>query len=443
MAHTTDVPVFGALQGVKVFDTGSNIAGPFAGGLMAENGATVVHLESPNAPDNTRGFYGWPQNHRNQLSLVADITKPEGKKIFLKMIKWADIWMESSKGGTYDSWGLSDEVIWKHNPKIAIVHTSGFGQSGVPSYVKRASYDAVGQAFSGYMSLNGTDVPMKVNPYISDYVTGLNTCWAALACYIKAKNTGHGESVDISQFESLARIMDQQPMQYLNDGVKMPRTGNKDNLAATFSFYTCKDGGVVFVGMTGNGPVKRGYPIIGLPLPGKDPKGEIWEGFTGWMINTPLGQRLETALEKYCSEHDAAEVEAVFQKNQIPCQRVYGLEDCEADPHWKAREVFTEWDDPAVGHVKGLGLTHKFKNDPGQIWRGAPLFGTDNEDILSELGYTPEEIKSLYKKHVLGKMDRDQYVARYRLEQVIPRIAKEDEKAYAVAEAEAQANGEK
>lgn len=180
MANTHDVPAFGALNGLKVFDTGSNIAGPLGATLMGENGATVVHLESPKSPDNTRGFYGWPQNHRNQLSLVADVTKPDGKKIFWKMIEWADIWMESSKANTWTNMGFSDEEVWKHNPKLAIVHVSGYGQTGVPEYTKRASYDAVGQAFSGFMSLNGTSEPMKINPYLCDHVTGLNTCWRLL-----------------------------------------------------------------------------------------------------------------------------------------------------------------------------------------------------------------------------------------------------------------------
>lgn len=423
MAGLKDFPSFGALSGLKILDSGSNIAGPLGGGLLGECGATVVHFEAPNKPDNQRGWYGYPQNHRNQLSMVADIKTKEGKEIFFKLIKWADIWVESSKGGQYDRLGLSDEEIWSVNPNIAIVHVSGYGQVGDPSYVKRASYDAVGQAFSGYMSLNGTTEALKINPYISDYVCGLTTCWAMLACYVSTILTGKGESVDVAQYEALARITDGRIMQYATDGVKMPRTGNKDAQAALFSFYTCKDGKTIFIGMTGAEVAKRGYPIIGLPIPGTgDP--DFPEGFTGWMINTPVGQRMEAAMEKFVSEHTMEEVETIMQQNQIPCQRVYELEDCINDPHWKSRETITEWDDPMMGRVKGLGLINKFKNNPSKIWRGAPLFGMDNKDILRDLGYSDEEIQELYDNKITNEFDLETTIKRYRLDQVIPHMRK-------------------
>lgn len=423
MAGIKDFPQFGALSGLKILDSGSNIAGPLGGGLLSECGATVIHFEAPNKPDNQRGWYGYPQNHRNQLSMVADIKTEEGREVFFKLIKWADIWVESSKGGQYDRLGLSDEEIWKVNPKLAIVHVSGYGQSGDPSYVTKASYDAVGQAFSGYMSLNGTKEALKINPYLSDFVCGLTTCWTMLACYVSTMLTGKGESVDVAQYEALARIMDGRMMQYATDNISMPKTGNKDTQAALFSFYTCKDGRTIFIGMTGAEVIKRGFPLIGLPVPGTgDP--DFPEGFTGWLINSPVGQRMEAAVEKFVSEHTMEEVESIMQANQIPCQRVYDLQDCLDDPHWQARETVTEWDDPMMGRVKGLGLINKFKNNPSQIWRGAPLFGMDNRDILRDLGYSDEEIQNLYDKGITKEYDLETTIKRYRLDEVIPHMRK-------------------
>lgn len=423
MAGLKDFPQFGALAGLKILDSGSNIAGPLGGGLLAECGATVVHFEAPNKPDNQRGWYGYPQNHRNQLSMVADIKTEEGREIFFKLIKWADIWVESSKGGQYDRLGLSDEEIWKINPKIAIVHVSGYGQTGDPAYVSRASYDAVGQAFSGYMSLNGTTEALKINPYLSDFVCGLTTCWAMLACYVSTLFTGKGESVDVAQFEALARIMDGRMMMYATDDMQMPRTGNKDAQAALFSFYTCKDGKTIFIGMTGAEVCKRGFPILGLPVPGTgDP--DFPEGFTGWLINSPVGQRMEAAMDKFVAEHTMEEVEKIMQDNQIPCQRVYDLEDCVNDPHWQARESVMTWEDPMMGTVTGLGLMNKFKNNPSKVWRGAPLFGMDNKDILKDLGYSEEEIASLYEKGITKEFDLETTIKRYRLDEVIPHMRK-------------------
>lgn len=338
-------PQFGVLAGVKVLVCGGAIAGPFGATLLGETGAEVVHFESPKNPDSTRGHYGYSQNHRNQISMVADMKTEEGLGIFKKLIRWTDIFIESSKGGTYEKMGLTDEVLWELNPRLVIVHVSGFGQTGVPDYITRASYDAVGQAFSGYMSFNGTpEEALKVTPYLSDYVTALNTCWTALAAYIHALRTGKGESVDVAQYESLARILDTRPIEYFTDGKEFPRTGNKDSQAALFSFYTCKDGGTIFIGMNGYGPVHRGYPLIGLPKPG-DGDPEIDQIISGWMADTDLGRRLEAAMEKFVSEHTVDEVEKIMLENQIPCQKVYSFKDCSEDPQWKAREVFAEWDD--------------------------------------------------------------------------------------------------
>ena len=242
-----------------------------------------------------------------------------------------------------------------------------------------------------------------------------------LACYVSTTLTGKGESVDVSQYEALARITDGRFMQFLTDGVKPPRTGNMDAQAALFSFYTCKDGGVIFIGMNGAEVTKRGYPIIGLPAPGTgDP--DFPEGFTGWMINSPVGQRIERAVEKFVSEHTVNEVEAALMAAQIPNQKVYELEDCAADPQWQARETLTEWDDPMLGHVKGLGFTSKFKRNPSELWRGAPLFGMDNRDILRDLGYTDEQVQDFYDRGIVNEFDLETTIKRYRLREVIPHM---------------------
>jgi crotonobetainyl-CoA:carnitine CoA-transferase CaiB-like acyl-CoA transferase len=314
MATTKDVPSFGFLSGVKVLSTGSAFAAPVAATVMGENGATVIHAESTVVPDTARMVkYAWAQEHRNQLNLVFNIPTPEGKEIFLKLIKWADIWIESSKGGTYAKWGLTDEVLWETNPKLVIVHVSGFGQEGDPEYTGRASYDAVGQAFGTYMFINGfppPNPPMRANPYTCDYITALNATWMSLAAYIKAQQTGRGESIDLAQFETMARIQSHYPMTYLNDHVLLPRAGNADPKIAGYSVYLCKDGNYVFIGLAGGGPMKRGLPLIGLD---KDP--DFPAGFQLAIHGTPAGAKLEQGIQKFCDEHTAEEVDRIFNEN--------------------------------------------------------------------------------------------------------------------------------
>ncbi|MEA4817772.1 MAG: bile acid CoA-transferase BaiF, partial [[Clostridium] scindens] len=133
-----------------------------------------------------------------------------------------------------------------------------------------------------------------------------------------------------------------------------------------------------------------------------------------------LGRRLEAAMEKFVSEHTVDEVEKIMLENQIPCQKVYTLKDCAKDPHWKARDIFVEWDDPMMGRVKGLGIINKWKNNPGEIKWGAPLFGENNEEVLKDLGYTEEEIEDFAKRGITASFDFDQTYEIYKLEELFP-----------------------
>lgn len=404
LTHSFDeYPGFGVLEGVKVFVTGTNIAGPFAGCIMAEMGAKVLQAEMPNVTCSTRGTTGWSQNHRNEFSINFNSATPAGKKIFLKCIEWADIWIENSKAGTYAKRGLSDEVCWKHNKKLTIVHVSGYGQFG--PYKNKASYDVSGQAMGGYMYMNGVApdaAPLKVNPFLSDYVTAYNACVVALSGYIRAQRTGEGDSVDVAQYDTMFRLLDNYPTIWFNKGYPKPgapvpfRTGNHSDVAACFSFYETKDKKQLYVAMCGTVPAAKGYPLIGAGTPGVDP--EFPPGFSGYPLADPRGKRADDLLAKYCAEHTCAELEEIFNANGIPNQRAYEPADIENDPQYEARNNLVEWEDQCFGKMKGIGITNIFKKNPSQIVAAAPCFGEHNREVLRSFGYTEEEIDKLYEK---------------------------------------------
>jgi len=400
MANTSDVPKFGPLTGVKVLSSGSVVASPYSSMLFAEAGATVIHAESAAAPDTCRAIpYAWNQEHRNELALAINFPTDEGKEVFFKLVKWADVWFESSKGGTYAKWGLTDDVIHEVNPKLVIVHVSGFGQEGDPAYVNRASYDAIGQAFGGYMAINGLpepNPPMRANPYTCDYVTALNGAWAALAAYHRAQETGKGDVIDIAQFEVMMKIQLHYPMTFFQDGKLLKRNGNADPKFSGYSVYKCKDGNYVFIGMVGGGPLKKGLKLIGI---NGDP--DFPDGMQLALQGTPAGIKLEAGIQAFCDAHDAEEVDQIFMENNVPCSTIYTVELAAKNSHYQAREVFTEWDDPQYGKVKGVNIIPKFKKNKGKIWRGAPLYGQDNTDVLKEFGYSQAEIDAMYEKGVL------------------------------------------
>ncbi len=415
-----EYPQFGVLSSVKVLVCGTNIAGPHAACLMAEMGAKVVQVEPPNMPCSSRANYAAAQEHRNVYSMAMNTASEKGKQAFLKLIEWADIWIESGRPGAYERRGLSDEYLWTVNPKLAIVHVSGYGQEG--PYKDKASYDVSGQAMGGYMYLNGeqpNSPPLKVNPYLSDYVTAFHACICALSIMTHARETGKGDSADLAQYEHMFKMLGGYIPEWAHRGYPKKgepvrwRTGNVNDMAAGFSFYNCKDG-TIFIGMVGMGPVLRGFPVVGLPLPGTtDP--ELYEGMTGMLKDLPAGQRIEKAITDFCAARTVAEVEAAMTEAGVPNQKAYTPEDIFNDPHYKARENIISWEDSVYGEMTSIGVINKFKRNKSEFVASAPMYGEHNRDIMESLGFTSEFIDEMYSAGEMADMDAKATAERWRL----------------------------
>ncbi|MDR2722079.1 MAG: CoA transferase, partial [Coriobacteriaceae bacterium] len=235
MTIETNKPAFGVLDRVKIVYSAVELAAPKACDLMADWGADVTWLENTGAGDTIRDTPWIKQaERRNQRSVSLNYFSEEGKEILFKMIKDADIFIEASKGGTYAKKGVTDEVLWEHNPKLVIVHVSGFGQEGEPAMVNRAAYDLTVMAYSGYMCQNGTqEQPMNPGPYAGDYFNTLMIASSTLAALYRAQKTGKGESIDLAMYETLLSIGQYYLVDYLNADVIWPRPGARNqNLCA-------------------------------------------------------------------------------------------------------------------------------------------------------------------------------------------------------------------
>src|SRR5579863_566322 len=175
---SSPVPAFGPLHGVRVVDTGRFVAGPWAATYLGEFGAEVIHVEGPpfrppySDPTRTlppllpedpggrsRVSESWVQYARNKLSLGLDLRPPEGRAVLLDLLARADIWIESSRPGSYDRLGLDDATVHGRNPRLTIVHISGYGQSGDRDRIRAPSFDLIGQAYSGFLAIQGNPEP--------------------------------------------------------------------------------------------------------------------------------------------------------------------------------------------------------------------------------------------------------------------------------------------
>jgi crotonobetainyl-CoA:carnitine CoA-transferase CaiB-like acyl-CoA transferase len=414
MPEKTLVPeAFGPLQGVKIVSTGTLIAQPFAAELAAEMGAEVIQVERPRTGDagwRTIGIRfeakdgGDPvstnfiQERRNVFGVTLDFSKPKGKELFLKMIARADIWMESSKPGSYSRWGLDDASVWKINPKLVITHVSGFGQSGDPDWVHRASYDIVGQAVAGTMYQTGSadpEPPMRAAPWIGDYMTAMFTLWSSLAGLTYARSTGKGQSIDLAQYEAIHKTLGGTMLEYFQKDIVRERSSNRAQGFQPLDAFQAKDGWIV-LGALGEEKFDAVCHVIGL-----DPAEEKWKN-ARLQIETIEGIEFDAMLRGWINEHTAAEVVHAMNEVKVPCSPIMSSKDIAANSQYKVRGMHIEWEDEQVGRVKGIGIAPRFSLTPGKVWRGSVGIGHDNNRIYGELlGMSAHELEQMRREKII------------------------------------------
>ncbi len=392
---------FGPLQGVRILSTGTIVAQPFAAALAAEMGAEVIQIERPRFGDVTRGTGVvtkvedglrfnplWLQDRRNTFHTTLDFTSREGREMFLRLIAGVDIWMESSKAGTFAEWDLDDATVLAANPAIIITHVSGYGQTGHPDYLNRASYDPIGQAFGGTMAITGSadpEPPMTARPLAADYTTSQMCLWSSLAAYIHAQNTGKGQVIDLAQYEAVHKVMSGSMVEYFETETVPERRGNQSGRSQPFGNYHAKDGWVAIAAL---GTVfDRVCRVLGM---------DTTAAYRLEARSNPEsipGIEFDAILRGWLEDHTVKEVVEIMNAAQIGCSAVMTTKDIAEDPHYQAREIHTEWDDLQLGRkVKGTGIIPKFSETPGKIWRGSVPLGHDND---------------LVYRHHLGMSDAD------------------------------------
>jgi crotonobetainyl-CoA:carnitine CoA-transferase CaiB-like acyl-CoA transferase len=412
------VPPFGPLEGVRVLESARFVAGPWAATYLGEFGARVIHVEGPpfeppfaDPTRTTRPLLegsvpgeaiseSWVQYSRNKLSVGLDVRRPEGRELFLRLIEQSDIWIESSRPGTYDKFGLSDEEVWRANSQLTIVHVSGYGRTGRPERMGAPSYDLTAQAFSGYLSLQGNpdpDPPMRSGTALNDTVTGLAAATAGLMGYIHAGRTGRGQSVDVAQYEIFFILLENLALDYFVRGVVRGRYGSGHARLHPYDVHRAKDGWVVVAAPTPEAWAQL-KTVIGFDDPAFDDRD----------YRLAHRERVDQAIAGFCQSRTRTELEGIGRAHDIAINRVFDIADIARDPHFREREMFVEWDDPVAGRVKGAGVAPKFSETPGGVWRGAPWLGQDNRRVFHGLLGLPEsEIQALEDSGVIGERPPD------------------------------------
>ena len=386
------------LMGVKVLDVSQVMAGPYSCMLLADMGADVIKVEPPGNGDQTRGAMGFKMKgpdsmgflnmNRNKRSIAINLKSEAGKAILFKLVKEADILVENYRPGVMKRLGVGYEVMSKINPALVYVSISGFGQSG--PWAMRPGFDLMAQAMSGIMSVtgNGDGKPVKAGVPVADIGCALFATYAALSAYIGAKNTGQGQYIDASLFDSALAFSIWDTSEYWGTGNPPVALGTANRMTAPYQAVKAKDGYFV-MGATNNKLWQLLCGILERP--------DLLQKVEYQTIAGRLGQReqLIQELEKSFALKSADEWIDLLLAHGIPAGPILDYPQAFESEHGRHRQMRIEIDHPLEGKVPNIGFAVKMQGTPQEVRRHPPLLGEHTQEVLMQAGFTPDEIKTL------------------------------------------------
>jgi len=396
MEEPTAKPVSpGPLEGVQVVEMGQLIAGPFCGQLLGDLGAEVVKVEAPGQGDPMRqwGQPGYPLFWeilaRNKRTVSLDLRKPEGQDLARRLIAKADILIENFRPGTLEGWELSPARLHQDNPGLIVVRVSGYGQTG--PYAGRAGFGGIGEAMGGWRHIVGEPdrPPSRMGVSIGDSLAATFGCLGALAALRHRAETGEGQVVDSSLYESVLHVMESLAPDYAIAGYIRTRSGSILPGVAPSNVYRCKDGDYL-IGANQDSVFQRLCGAMGQPELATDPR---------YATHTARGERqaeLDALIERWTQERTIEEVEAAMITAAVPAGKIYRAPEMLADPHFKARDSLIELDHPRWGRLPMQNAFPKLSRTPGSVRRPASqAVGQDNAEVFSRIGVGLEELGRL------------------------------------------------
>lgn len=386
------------LDGVRVLELGSLIAGPFCTRILAEFGARVIKVESPDGGDPLRKWrklyqgtsLWWFIQSRNKESLTLNLKHPEGKAILQRLLAETDILVENFRPGVLEKLGFGWEEIHALNPALVMVRLSGFGQTGPMQ--DQPGFGAVGESMGGLRYITGfaDRPPVRTGISIGDSIAAL---WAAIGALMALRHRevqgGQGQVVDVALYEAVFAMMESMLPEFDVFGFVRERTGNIMPGITPSNTHTARDGRHITIGANGDAIFKRLMQAIGRPDLADDP------GLADNAGRDARRDEIYGVIDAWVAEHDGAQVLAVLEAAEVPASNVYSIADMVTDPQFLAREMIQSATLPDGKAFKMPGIVPKLSATPGDTdWLG-PELGAHTDKVLAELGYTPEAVAAL------------------------------------------------
>lgn len=392
-----------ALTGIRVLDLTRVLAGPLCTMILGDLGAEIIKVEAPGGSDETRTWGPPFQNgvsayylcaNRNKQSMTVNLKTEEGKEIIKKLVTESDVLIHNFKTGTMERFGLSYDELKKYNPGLVFCSITGFGENG--PYKNLPGYDFIIQAMSGLMSITGTEEsgPQKMGVAITDVLTGLYACIGVQAALIEKEQSGTGQRLDISLFDSGVSALINIASNYLMSGEIPQRLGNLHANIVPYQTFKTADGKMV-IAVGNDRQFESLCSLINREDLATNPQ------FSTNAKRVENREQLSPLLQKELEKKSTSYWQARCNEHGIPCGPINHLHQVFNDPQVKARDMLLTTEHPTAGKINLVGSPLKLAKTPVQLKQYPPLAGEHTEDILSQLGYTKEQISALKASQVV------------------------------------------
>lgn len=407
----------GPLAGIKVLELGTLIAGPFCARLMAEFGAEVIKVESPDGGDPIRQWrvlkdgnsLWWSVQSRNKKSITLNMKDERAQAIARRLALEADIVIENYRPGVLEKWNLGYEQLKAINPALIMVRLSGYGQTGPMR--DAPGFGAIGESMGGirYVSGHADRPPVRIGISIGDSIASLHGAIGALMALRHRDVTGgrwngktgadcvagQGQMVDVALYEAVFNLMESLVPEYDYAGIVRERTGGSLPGIVPSNTYTTADGENIVIAGNGDAIFKRLMTAIGRDDMASDPQ---LANNTGRVARA---QEIDDTLQTWCSGRNIDAALEILKAADVPVSKIYSVRDMLQDPQFLARQMFEQHLFRDGTPVKLPAVTPKLSETPGGTrWMG-PELGEHTDEVLAGLGYSAEEIAGLRQHGVL------------------------------------------
>jgi formyl-CoA transferase len=382
-----------------VIDCATLFAGPVIASLMGDYGADVVKIEHPRG-DGLRSM-GWQKDGvslwwalvaRNKRCITLKLSDERGQELLRRLVRDADVLIENFRPGTMERWNLGPDVLLAANPRLVMVRTTGFGQTG--PYRSLPGFGTLAESISGFAHINGwPDKPPALPPFaLGDGIAALTGCAAAMFAlwWREHGGDGRGQVIDLSIYEPLFWLLGPQALVYDQLGVVQGRTGNRAPFTAPRNAYQTKDGRWLGLSASAQSIAERVMRIVGR----EDIVSEPWFGdHIGRLEHV---DELDEIIQEWIGRRTTEEVLERFAEAEAAIAPIYSIEDIVRDPQYLARQTITEVQHPKLGPILMQNVIPRLSETPGRIDHAGPELGEHNAEIyLGELGLSRQELADL------------------------------------------------